>query len=97
MKLALGPLGVMLVGAAAILGGAGCGASGAQRAPVVGTTEVSSVTFTLSRLAPATWDGDEFVAPARAPAQTWGGANANANANAKSANGETAPELMATP
>ena len=93
MKLALGPLGAILVGAVAMSFGAGCAASAAPRGPAVGTTELSSVTFMLSRLAPATWDGDEArtSTPAGAPAKTWGAVDAPANAPAP------APELMSTP
>lgn len=93
MKLALGPLGVMLVGAVAMSFGAGCAASAAPRGPAVGTTELSSVTFTLSRLAPAAWESDALVAPAGSPLKTWGAADAPAGAPAQA----RAPELTSTP
>ena len=91
MKLALGPLGLTLVGAAAMAFVAGCGSSSAHRAaePRVGTTELSSVTFTLSRLAPASWEEGEPIARAATPAQTWGAASAPAPT--------PSPELMSTP
>ncbi len=97
MKLALGPLGLMLVGAATIAFGAGCGTSASQRGPAIGTTEVSSVTFTLSRLAPAAWDADELAPaeqpPAQRQTQTWGSAASAPSARAPAA----APELAKGP
>ena len=78
MKLALGPVRMMLAAAVALSSAMGCAGSSpaSPRMSVpVGTTSLTSAIVAPSTLAPAAWEGDEPI-PAAAPAApttpTWG-------------------------